>query len=151
MKTAKSIILELGNGTFAYHFGRHECYEKYIQMLPMRFRSAIGFVYVKDRVLYLALRHPGYKMEMDLNKKTLLEVLNILAGNQDECREIAADKIVLFNSKYSTPKLIDKESDTVPRYNELASGKFDISMHDKKLQEQFEKLKLNIQKNLPND
>jgi len=148
MKTVKNIISQLKGEPFLRHLGHYKCYERYIRMLPARFRTAVSFVYVKNKVLHIALAHPGYKMEMELNKNTLLELLKILTSDQSECQSMTADRIVLFNSKYAAGRQTEDDTDTVPRYHELASGDFETPKENRKLSEQFEKLKQNIRKNL---
>ncbi len=120
-------------------------------MLPPRFRDAIGFVYIKEGVLHIALRHPGYKMELDLNKSLLLDLLNSLSQNETNCKDVRAEKVVLFNSKYASTAQPHTDNMSIPHYTELAEGKFEDLSSNPALQEQFNKIRSNIIENRKDD
>lgn len=105
-------------------------------LLPKKFQNAIAFIYIKNRTLFIALSHPGYKMELNYNKELFKELLATLRQHAPECQEHIADEVVLFNSKYYKPKE-KNESNTVPHYSELSSGDFEIMLDDEKLREKF--------------
>ncbi len=148
MKTAQTILSGLGKVPQFHSMHRHKCYDKYLQMLPERFRAAVGFVYVRKKVMYIALSHPGFKMELELNKNTLLDLIQILRSSSSECSDLEADKIILFASKYASMQSTDNDTDTIPRYHEHATGNFIANIKNKKLKKQFDKLKKSIRKNI---
>jgi hypothetical protein len=146
MKTSTNILTLLKGDPMFGSLGRHKCYEKFINMLPPRFGRGIAFVYLRDDTLHVSLSHPGYKMELDLNKKLLLELFKTLTDNDPDCQEIKAGKIIIFNTKYRSPESA-KETNSIPHYSEMATGEFDDHTDDPRLKAQFDRLKKNIQKN----
>jgi len=114
--------------------------------LPPRFKQAIAFIYIKDNTLFLALSHPGYKMELNYNKDLFKSLLETVQKYAPECTKYQADSVVVFNSKFHTPKNEDR-ADTIPYYNELSSGEFWMEFDDDKLREKFEKSRELIMRN----
>ena len=94
----------------------------------------------------VALSHPGYKMELNYNKKLLKSLLTSFMKYNPECAFMEADSMVLFVSKYYRPKE-NKEYESDPKYAELANGEFKNSIEDSNLREVLEKIKFDIQRN----
>jgi hypothetical protein len=148
MKTTRSILDNLHGQTHFRPLGQHRCYRQFLSMLPPRFQEAIGFVYVRQATLYVALRHPGYKMELNYNKELLKDLLVTLVESDEGCQKLRADSVVLFNSKYTRGlSSSDKDSATVPYYHELSRGTFEDHSTDPDLHAQFERLRQAIQDN----
>ena len=145
MKSSKQILSLL---THQPQFGslvQHSCYQKFMALLPPRFQKAIAFIYIKNNTLFIALSHPGYKMELNYNKELFKELLATLGVHASECKEYTANEVVLFNAKYHGVQE-KKKSDTVPYYSELSSGEFDINLEDEALKEKFLYTKTLIEK-----
>jgi len=71
----------------------------------------------------------------------------MLKEHDKSCREIEAEKIVIFNSRYAAKHDQDTHEATDPGYSELAEGEFDICTKDQALREQFEAIKKYILEN----
>ena len=71
----------------------------------------------------------------------------MLKEHDESCREIEAERIVIFNSKYAAGH--DKESAeaTDPVYSELSCGEFDIHTEDQALREKFDAIRKCILEN----
>jgi hypothetical protein len=76
----------------------HACYRKFINLLPERFRRAFAFVYIRNETLFVALSHPGYKMELNYNKELLKSLLSTLGTHDEKCRFMSAREVVFFVS-----------------------------------------------------
>ena len=100
MKKASDIISHIGSLPQFRLLKRHYCYQKFLSSLNRRFKKAIAFVYLKDETLYVALSHPGFKMEMNYQKEILLSILDILAKQDKKCQRVKAKRVVFFNSKH---------------------------------------------------
>ncbi len=148
MKKASTILSHIRNLPEFKLLKSHYCYQKFISLLNPRFKKAIAFVYVRDDTLFVALSHPGFKMELNYNKDLLKSLLSMLAKSDEKCKEMKASKVVLFNSKHLS--IIKEESieSTVPHYKEMALGEFTIESEDKELQEAFNKIKESIGKQI---
>jgi len=119
---------------------KQECYQKYIDLLSKKWQKAVAFVYVKDATLFIAVTHPGFKMELNYNRDLLKSLLTQLVNYDKRCKMMHADKVVVFHSKYhAMPEEKSKES-TVPHYHERATGTFKTP-EDEKLKTVFERIK----------
>jgi len=145
MKSSKQILSLL---THQPQFGslvQHSCYQKFMALLPPRFQKAIAFIYIKNDTLFLALSHPGYKMELNYNKELFKALLATLGTHASECKEYTASSIVIFNAKaHNTEEKTEPE--TVPYYSELSTGEFEITAEDEALREKFLQTKALITK-----
>ncbi len=93
----------------------------------------------------VGLRHPGYKMELNYNQELLKSLLSTLREHRPECAFMEAESVVLFASKYHP--FIEKTSETVPHYQELAIGEFEVLPSDERLRESFESIRRLIRRN----
>ena len=123
----------------------HYCYQKFISILSPKFKKAIAFVYVRDETLFVALSHPGFKMELNYNKDLLKDLLRMLAKTDEKCKTLQASKVVLFNSKHLSIIKKEKITSMVPYYKERSLGNFTIETQDKELFEAFNKIKKSIE------
>jgi len=148
MKKAHTILSHIRNLPEFKLLKSHYCYQKFISLLNPRFKKAIAFVYIRDNTLFVALSHPGFKMELNYNKDLLKSLLTMLVKSDEKCQQMKASKVVLFNSKHLS--IIKEEiiESTVPHYKEMALGEFTIESEDKELIEAFNKIKKSIEKQL---
>ncbi|WP_295421348.1 DciA family protein [Sulfurovum sp.] len=147
MKKASVILSHLGNQPQFRYLKQQNCYRKYISLLGEKWQKAIAFVYIKNNTLFVAVTHPGFKMELNYNRDLLKSILTQLTSHDHECEMLKAREVVIFHSKYHP---VDKSEDaltTVPYYNELASSDFKIQSKDKELKEKFEQIKEQIKCN----
>jgi len=145
MKSSKQILLSLGNQPQFNSLVQHTCYQKFMALLPPRFQKAVAFIYIKNRTLFIALSHPGYKMELNYNKELFKELLATLTQLAPECQKQTVDDVILFNSKYHYPAQEKEASETIPYYSELSSGTFSLTLEKGKLREKFLRSKEIIQ------
>jgi hypothetical protein len=148
MKKASSILSHLSSQPQFRFLKQQVCYKKYISLLGAKYQKAIAFIYIKDDTLFIAVKHPGFKMELNYNKDLLINILTQLTNHEKECEMMLASKVVIFHSKYHP---IEKETpniSTVPYYNELASSDFDIQSDDADIIAKFEDIKEQIKCNI---
>ena len=146
MKKASDIISHIGSLPPFRLLKRYYCYQKFVSSLNPSFQKAIAFVYVKDETLYVALSHPGFKMEMNYQKEILLSILDILAKQDEKCQHLKAQKVIFFNSKHISIIKKKKIESTVPHYKEMALGEFSIESQDSEIVKAFEAVKESIEK-----
>ena len=151
MKTSQTILKTLTSQTHFRPLQAHRCYRAFLAALPERFGQAIGFVYVRNDVLHLALRHPGYKMELNYHKDLFLELWKQLGSQDPACKRLAAHSVVLFNSRYTTLSHPQNDEQTIPYYHELAEGTFEDASTRPGLRAQFARLRALIQNHRRND
>ena len=146
MKKASTILSHIRNLPEFKLLKSHYCYQKFISLLNPRFKKAIAFVYVRDETLFVALSHPGFKMELNYNKDLLKSLLTMLAKSDEKCKDMKASKVVLFNSKHLSIIKEEVIESTVPYYREMALGEFSIESEDEELIRAFQAIKESIEK-----
>lgn len=146
MEKVSSILSHLTHRPQFRFLLKHSCYQKFIELLPPKFKKAIAFVYIDNSTLFVALSHPGYKMELNYNKDLLKSLLNMMGTHNLDCSNLKASKVVIFNSKFHNNRPKPKEI-TEPKYNELSTGDFKICSDNSKIIEKFEAIKKQIMKN----
>jgi hypothetical protein len=144
MKKASMILSHLNNQPQFRYLKQQSCYKKYLSLLGTKWQKAIAFVYIKNDTLFVAVTHPGFKMELNYNRDLLKSVLTQLASLDNECAMMKADKVVVFHSKYHPVAKVQEDTTTIPYYEELSSSKFEIECEDKSLREKFEHIKAHI-------
>jgi len=147
MKKASFILSHLCNLPQFAPLKKQACYQKFISLLGAKWQKAIAFVYVRDNTLFVAVKHPGFKMELNYNRDLLKSVLTQLGTLDKACSGLRADKVAIFHAKYHS--VIQKKTahDTVPHYHELASPAFPILSGDQEIIKRYEQLKSVIEHN----
>ncbi len=117
------------------------CYNKFINSLSPKYQKAIAFVYVKEKTLFIALSHPGFKMELNYHLDSFKYNVNLIQKHDKKCIDIKVNKVILFNSNKKTILKDIKILSTVPYYKELSYAFFEINSKDSEISEKFENIK----------
>lgn len=117
------------------------CYQKYISLLGAKWQKAVAFIYIKNDTLFVAVTHPGFKMELHYNRDLLKSLLTQMASLDPECKMMCADKVVVFHSKYRSVVKDEGPVSTVPYYSELSSADFALEGLSEELKAKFEETK----------
>ncbi|CAA6820320.1 MAG: Unknown protein [uncultured Sulfurovum sp.] len=149
MKKVSLILSHLTNQPQFKFLKQQACYKKYISLLGTKYQKAIAFVYIKNETLFIAVAHPGFKMELNYNRDLLKSLLTQLQTHDQSCQTLKADKVVIFHSKYHPVEKETAKVDTVPYYEELATTKFTIHSNDDELTKKFDRIKELISCNQP--
>ena len=144
MKKAHSILSHLSSLPQFKVLKRQECYQKYINLLSPKWQKAIAFIYIKEETLFIAVTHPGFKMELNYNRDLLKSLLMQLNTHDTSCEMLIATKVVIFHSKYHAMPEEKASYVSVPHYIEQANGAFNTP-EDEALKESFERIKALIQ------
>ena len=140
MKNASMILSHLSSQPQFKSLKRQECYQKFIDLLSPKWQKAVAFVYIKDETLFIAVTHPGFKMELNYNRDLLKTLLTQLNTHDKACKMMQAEKVVVFHSKYHAMPEEKAPEESVPHYHERALGNFDTPS-DEELKEKFEDIK----------
>jgi len=140
MKKANMILSHLSSQPQFKSLKRQECYQKYINLLSLKWQKAVAFVYIKDNTLFIAVTHPGFKMELNYNRDLLKTLLTELNRHDEACQMMQAEKVVVFHSKYYAMPQEKVSYVSVPHYHERAKGNFETPS-DKELKETFERIR----------
>ncbi len=147
MKKASDILSHLVTLPQFKYLKQQYCYKKYIKLLTPKYQKAIAFVYIKEHTLFIALTHPGFKMELNYNKDLLKSLLTHLSTHDKQCSMMKATGVVVFHSKYHPVEERQEPFDSIPYYKEQASSNFEIHSQDKRLIRYFERIKEEIRCN----
>jgi len=140
MKKAHTILSHLSSQPQFKSLKRQECYQKYINLLSSKWQKAVAFVYIKDETLFIAVTHPGFKMELHYNRDLLKSLLMQLVKHDENCKMMHAGKVVVFHSKYHAMPEKKTSYASVPHYHERSLGDFKMP-EDENLKEAFERIK----------
>ncbi len=147
MKNASTILSHLTNQPQFRYLKQERCYKKYISLLSIKWQKAIAFIYIKNHTLFIAVTHPGFKMELNYNRDLLISLLKQLTSLDEACKIMQADKVAVFHSKYRSIVKEDASTSTIPYYNELSSSHFSIKSLDLELQKKFKQIQQTIKDN----
>jgi len=141
MKSSKDIIGLLIQKHSYTSLLNYICYKKFLEILPPRFQKAIAFIKVKNSQLLIALKHPGFKMELNYNKDVIKTLLSTFANSKKECDFLKDVKsITIFNSKFYPVKREETQS-TIPYLPEKSKGEFEINVDDEKIKKKLLEIK----------
>jgi hypothetical protein len=141
------ILSHLTNQPQFKYLKQQACYKKYLSLLGEKWQKAIAFVYIRSETLFVAVTHPGFKMELHYNRDLLKSVLTQLSSLDPECTMLQAKEVVIFHSKYRSIIKTSQKETTIPYYQELAHSDFTVQTDDPELNQIFEKIKETIQCN----
>jgi hypothetical protein len=144
MKTSKDILEVLVKRHSFSSLSKYICYSQFLKFLPPRFQKAIAFVTLKNSQLRIAIKHPGYKMELDYNKEVIKTLLTTFATTKEGCEFLKdVTSISFFISTDNKPKNETKNL-SIPYPPEIANGNFDIDVKDKDIKKLLEEIKVII-------
>ncbi len=102
----------------------------------------VSFAYVKHKVLYFVLTHPGAKQEFDIIIASIKTPLKQYPPQK--CQELDFDDIRAYVSHKPIPKTTEVKKETVPLYEERSAGTFENAVKDEKLHNIIEKIRTSI-------
>lgn len=143
MKKASIILSHLSSKPQFKSLKRQACYQKYINLLSQKWQQAVAFVYIKENTLFIAVTHPGFKMELNYNRDLLKSLLTQLNAYDHSCQTMTAQNVVIFHSKYHAMKEENNLNATVPHYHERSSGTFNMPS-EKQLHAVFQRIQTDI-------
>ena len=108
--------------------------KRFVNILPLKLKSGIKFVYIKNQTMHFVLTHQLFKVEFEHNKDTLKALLK-MADIKD------VSNFVFFVSN-SVDNLIKKKSENIDKkYIEKSVGIFENRAKDEKIFKKFESIR----------
>ena len=141
MKSTQAILKNLRNHTPLRRLKQSDCSQRFLSQLPSRFAQAVAFAYVRNGRLHLALRHPGYKMELLYHRTLFRDLWNTLIRTENDCAAPAVTDVILFVRRPAHPSRSVARPRTVPHYAERANGAFHNRSTHPKIRERFERMR----------
>ncbi len=138
MKSSKEIVEHIIKNPQNKKILQKRCFEKLKNLLPSHLKSAVLFVYIKNKTLFFVLNHPGIKMEFNYKHNLIKDLLNKIKEIDKDCQDIEIERVKSFVSNKIE---IDKEFKKVQYfYKERSLGEFKIETDNKELREIFQKI-----------
>lgn len=132
------------------HLLNAPCYQKYyevsqihyfIRLLPLSIKRGIAFGYIKNNILFLALKHPAFKQEF-YHKIALVKQL-LKTYQKEKCNLLNVQDIQYFVTYNAYQKEIKtlQEKEPNPSYGELSCGNFTNYAKNDKIHKIFENIR----------
>jgi len=102
----------------------------------------VRFAYVKHKVLYFVLNHPGAKQEFDIIIASIKTPLKLYPPQK--CRELEFEDIRAYVSHKPLSQSDETPKETVPYYEERATGTFENPVKEQRLHNIIEKIRATI-------
>ena len=118
---------------------QHQCINAVKALLPPHLQTMVSFAYVKHKVLYFVLTHPGAKQEFDIIIASIKTPLKQYPPQK--CQEMDFEDIRAYVSHKPIQKESSHTKETIPYYTEQSNGSFDNSVKDEKLHKVIEKIR----------
>lgn len=140
MKDAQSLILHFKGIPHNQKLNEQARFEQIKKLLPPRLSNAVLFMYIKNKILFFALNHPGMQMEFNYNLQSIKSILS-KARELDPTFPEINDAKCFVSHKVKHKFEEQKPSPSEPHYKEHAEGNFENFAHDEEIREQFEEIK----------
>lgn len=147
MKKIDAVLTHLISQPIYAKLRQQECFRLIKKALPPSLQRGILFIFVKNRTLFFALKHPAFKMEFDYKLSSIKNLLSTLPPLKEACKAHEIKDIKAFVSKFA-PEVKTMHRSSIPRYKERAQGTFDILAKDDTMHNRFKEIQETIQQNL---
>ncbi len=139
MKNSAQVLSHIVHQPQYKKLAQHQCINTIKTLLPPHLQSMISFAYIKHKVLYFVLSHPGAKQEFDLIIASIKTPLKLYPPQK--CQELEFDDIRAYVSHKPLQKATSFARETVPMYEEQSDGRFENNVEDEKLHNIIEKIR----------
>jgi len=144
MKTVNQIISHIVSKPLYSKISKKRCFMKVVKLLPPHLARAVVFTYTRNQTLFIALNHPGLKMEFHYKDNLIKSLLKQVKMVDESCHDMEEVRAIKY---FVTHQKLEKDVE-VPRleYREKSSGNFSIMTKNRELFTLFERIKKQIKK-----
>jgi len=142
MKNSAQVLSHIVNQPQYKKLGQHQCIAAVKALLPPHLQSMVTFAYVKHKVLYFVLNHPGAKQEFDIIITSIKAPLKLYPPAK--CKEMEFEDIRAYVSHKPQTKDELSKKETVPYYEERSEAAFENPVKEPRLHEVIEKIRKSI-------
>ena len=142
MKNSAQVLSHIVNQPQYKKLFQHQCIDAVKSLMPPHLQNMVSFAYVKQKVLYFVLNHPGAKQEFDIIISSIKTPLRLYPP--EKCKEMAFEDIRAYVSHTPPHKKKTQQSTQEVTYPERATGNFSNTIKDDKLHQLFEKIRQEI-------
>jgi len=142
MKNSAQVLSHIVNQPQYKKLAQYHCIDTIKALLPPHLQQMIEFAYVKHKVLYFVLKHPGAKQEFDIIIASIKTPLKLHPPKN--CKELDFEDIRAYVSHKPVPKEVEVRKETAPVYTERSTGSFRNDVQEQKLHNIIEKIRKSI-------
>ncbi len=142
MKNSAQVLSHIVHQPQYKKLAQHQCIDAIKTLLPPHLQTMVSFAYVKHKVLYFVLSHPGAKQEFDIIIASIKTPLKLYPPQK--CQELDFDDIRAYVSHKPVSPASETTKETVPLYEERANGDFENPVKDQRLHNIIEKIRTSI-------
>ena len=142
MKNSAQVLAHIVNQPHYKKLAQHRCIDTIKALFPLHLQQMIAFAYVKYKVLYFVLNHPGAKQEFDIIIASIKTPLKLHPPKA--CQELDFEDIRAYVSHKPLEKEAEQKKETVPHYVERSNGTFENPAEDPRLHNIIEKIRKSI-------
>ena len=143
MKNSAQVLSHLVHQPQYKKLVQHQCIDAVKALMPPHLQNMVTFAYIKQKVLYFVLSHPGAKQEFDIIIASIKTPLRLYPPQK--CQELPFEDIRAYVSHKPLPKTSTLKRETVPHYEERSNGSFENPATDERLHEIIEKIRKSIE------
>ena len=146
MKSAKEIISHIKTDPLYTSFTDRA---DFLNLFSATHKSLIAFIYIKENILMIALKHPLGKVELkkDSNINLIKDLLKMFVkfrpnsefASVKDIKFFVADRFMAKKYKFKNPNLSEKKE--ILPYSEKSKGKFKNDIKDEKIHAIFEEIR----------
>lgn len=138
MKKVSQILSHLLNTPSYQKLHQIQQIKGFLWALPKSLRDGVCFCYIKNQILFFALKHPCYKQEFDYKLTIIKQLLRQYQQSKEQLLEAKDIKVFVSNNAYQKSQ---KQRENLAVYGEIAKGDFENLAKDKEIREIFESIR----------
>ena len=143
MKNSAQVLSHIVHQPQYKKLSQHQCINAIKALLPPHLQTMVSFAYVKHKVLYFVLTHPGAKQEFDIIIASIKTPLKQYPPQK--CQEMDFEDIRAYVSHKPIQPQSSVTKETVPYYKEQSDGSFNNNVKDERLHKVIEKIRKAIE------
>ena len=142
MKNSAQVLSHIVHQPHYKKLLQHQCIDAVKALLPPHLQTMVRFAYVKHKVLYFVLSHPGAKQEFDIIITAIKTPLKRYPP--EKCSAMSFEDIRAYVSHTPLQEEDKFERHSEALYEERASGNFNNPATDEKLHKIIEDIRNTI-------
>jgi len=139
MKTSKFVINHIKKAPSFSKLQEQDMLRNILDILPIKLKSGIKFLFIKNDILYFVLTNRIYIMEFKYNLKTIKNL--ILEFEKFTNKKLNVIDVKYFVSKYQEIQRVEYTKDTHIFYHEQSSSNFENLAKDRDIKEKIEEIR----------
>lgn len=142
MKNSAQVLSHIVRQPQYKKLAQHHCIDAIKALFPPHLQQMVQFAYIKHKVLYFVLNHPGAKQEFDIILASIKTPLKLHPPKK--CEESGFEEIRAYVSHKPIKKEPAFTRESEATFTERSTGSFENPVIDKELHDIIEKIRKSI-------